>query len=244
MEPRLWLFVHARLGGWGLGMAPGSASMSTGGGGTTARTGRTTTTTTTTTSGERSLTAAVARLPTRAIPGGEAESRETRDRLMRLLETEAVEVLRHLTHEPAKTSEESARMRGAPLSSGAKAMVFATGSPQTPLVMCVLSAARRISLERVAKELGVSRVRLAPPEAVFAATGCLPGAVPPFGSRLFRFTVLCDASLTEQGPVINFNNGLRTESVQISVQDYLRVEAPRVCSIAEAAVPVESTQPR
>ena len=59
-------------------------------------------------------------------------------------------------------------------------------------------------------------------------TGCVPGAVPPFGS-IWGLKTYMDDSLQEQGEEINFNAGLRTNSVRMSVADYLRVEEPVVC---------------
>ncbi len=66
---------------------------------------------------------------------------------------------------------------------------------------------------------------------VWEVTGCVPGAVPPFGS-LWRAKgvarTVADRSLLEQGPTINFNAGLRTESVGMQVEDWIKVEDPRV----------------
>lgn len=131
-------------------------------------------------------------------------------------------------HAATTTSQDSASVRGERLESGAKAMVLQT--QHGDLVMCVLSAARSIDYKLVKRHLNVRDVGLAPAHVVFAATGgCLPGAVPPFGS-LFGMKTLVDPSLWEQGPTINFNAGLRTHSVHMRVGDYLALERPlEVC---------------
>ena len=61
-------------------------------------------------------------------------------------------------------------------------------------------------------------------------TGCVPGAVPPFGS-LWGVRTLVDGSLLQQGPGINFNAGLRTRSVAMRTDDYVRVEGATLCSV-------------
>jgi prolyl-tRNA editing enzyme YbaK/EbsC (Cys-tRNA(Pro) deacylase) len=115
----------------------------------------------------------------------------------------------------------------------------------------------------------VKGLRLATEDEVWAWTGCVPGAVPPFGSvfeprpaqtildvsiqgeeggrssrgnrkrsmyirRMKSLTALLfpRSFISEQGSTINFNAGLRTESVQMGVADYIRVEQPVVADIA------------
>ena len=61
-------------------------------------------------------------------------------------------------------------------------------------------------LQKAAKVLGVPRkkLRMATPKDVHEATGCVTGAVPPFGS-VFSIPTFVDNSLQEQGSTINFN---------------------------------------
>lgn len=61
-------------------------------------------------------------------------------------------------------------------------------------------------------------------------TGCISGAVPPFGS-IFGLRTFADASLQSQGPTINFNAGLRTFSVSMATEDYMAVEKPTVVNV-------------
>lgn len=137
------------------------------------------------------------------------------------------------THVATVTSLESAQVRGETLESGAKAMILSTNKPHNRIIMCVLSAAKTISFPKLKRHLQVSDISLTSPDLVYEITnGCLPGAVPPFGS-IFQIQTLLDPSLVEQGEVMNFNAGLRTESIRMNVNDYLKVEKPEVCEFSK-----------
>ena len=81
---------------------------------------------------------------------------------------------------------------------------------------------------------GFKSTKFASEEDVYALTGCRPGAVPPFGS-LWNLRTFVDQSLIDQGDEINFNAGLRTASVRMTLQDFLEVEQPVVASFGGAA---------
>ena len=49
-------------------------------------------------------------------------------------------------------------------------------------------------------------------------------------------------SLVEQGETINFNAGLRTHSVNMKVEDYLRIENPRQGTFVEDDEPESAEQ--
>lgn len=135
-----------------------------------------------------------------------------------------------LEHAPTRTSQESADVRGVPLASGAKAMLLRAAKPLAHgghFVLAVMSAARTADMRRLRAALGVSRLAMASVEEVRSVTGCIPGAVPPFGSLFPGVATLVDASVEAQGPVINFNAGLRTLSVVgLPVGEYLAIERP------------------
>jgi len=146
-------------------------------------------------------------------------------------------------HAPSLTSEESAATRrrlgwaGATLASGAKAMVIKNGRGNVdgPFVLAVMAADRKLDWKRMKKLLGPKSrsksARMATVEEVWDVTGCVPGAVPPFGSvgTGGALRTFVDRSLQRQGDVINFNCGLRTRSVQMAVSDYLDAEEPELC---------------
>ena len=60
--------------------------------------------------------------------------------------------------------------------------------------------------------------------------GCVTGAVPPFGS-IFNVPLYVDESLILQGDTISFNAGMRTRSVIMNTQDYLKVENPTIVNL-------------
>ncbi|KAM3127808.1 hypothetical protein pb186bvf_020087 [Paramecium bursaria] len=136
----------------------------------------------------------------------------------------------NLTHEPTLTSEESAKVRGVSLDSGAKAMLLINKKQQN-FFLCVMSASKKLSWKKIRQIVGQKQIDLASQEQVMEVTQCLSGAVPPFGS-LFGLQTYCDQSLLDQDK-INFNAGLRTESVGMSVKDYLQIEKPIVQQFCE-----------
>ena len=80
-------------------------------------------------------------------------------------------------------------MRGVSLDSGAKAMLLRDNSSKTGIeapgllfTLAVMSASKRFSWKLVKKVMKIKNMRFATPEEVYQVTGCLPGAVPPFGS--------------------------------------------------------------
>lgn len=152
----------------------------------------------------------------------EVEDPATHHKLMAKL-TAAGVAFRTLTHGPTRTSEESAAVRGVPLASGAKAMLVRSSEGDGFYALMVMSAPCKLDWKKARKALGVSSLSLA--SDVPAVTGCLPGAVPPFGS-LWGFKTYVDRSVITQGEVINFNAGLRTFSVLgLAVADYMALEA-------------------
>lgn len=157
-------------------------------------------------------------------------------RLLAMVEAAGVRHER-LTHAPTRTSAESAAVRGVEVSTGAKAMMFKTNlkgakaeaaeRDRTPThFLVVLSASRQLDLKAVRKITGKSS-KMASPAEVFEVSGAVPGAVPPVGSAFTggRVQTLIDQSLIDQGPTVNFNCGLRSESLcHVPVEDLLRLE--------------------
>ncbi len=133
-----------------------------------------------------------------------------------------------LRHEPVYTSEEAARVRGTPLSSGAKALVC---KGDETFVMFVLPADRKLDSRAARQAKGWRKLRFASREEVRALTGLAPGSIPPLGS-LFHLPTLCDRRLGEN-EVINFNAGDHRISVSMRYADYLAVERPEVGLFAE-----------
>lgn len=141
-----------------------------------------------------------------------------------------------LSHAPTRTSDESARVRGTPLASGAKAMLLKAGSvlPHgSPFVLAVLSAARKADLRAMRGVLHVKSVSLASQDDVWRLAHCVPGAVPPFGSLFPGVATIADALFVEAGGAINFNAGLRGESVLgLAMEQWLAIEKPTVLAFS------------
>lgn len=136
-------------------------------------------------------------------------------------------------HAPTRTSEESAAVRGVPLASGAKAMLM-KAAKELPhggvFILAVMSAEKTANWPKLRKIVDAPKLAMASVEDVQRVTGCIPGAVPPFGSLFPGTRTFVDRSVVAQGPEINFNAGLRTESVlHLSVAEYLAIEKPFVC---------------
>jgi len=134
-------------------------------------------------------------------------------------------------HKPVMTCEEAAEVRGVPLSSGAKAMLLKdTGKKLSndgiTYYLAVSAANCKFSSKQFKKVINCKSFRFATPEEVHQTTGCLPGAVPPFG-KVFGVPVWVDRSLGKNEQ-INFNCGLRTASVSMKYEDYIKAEQPNL----------------
>ena len=130
-------------------------------------------------------------------------------------------------HAAVRTSEEAAAVRGAPLHSGAKALVLKGGDG---FLLAVLPADRALDSRALRAVVGSRRTRFASRDELLELTGLTPGAVPPFGS-LFGLETVCDPGLADNEQ-INFNAGSHSHSVQMSYADWEAMERPRLATIA------------
>jgi Ala-tRNA(Pro) deacylase len=136
---------------------------------------------------------------------------------------------RLLEHAPVRTSAEAAAVRGTALEAGAKALVVRADERPVHLV---LPAHRRIDNARLRGVLGARRLRFVTPDELWALTGCVPGAVPPFGN-LFGLEVLVDEELTRCDQ-ITFNAGSPAISITMRGADFIRLADVRICRFAQA----------
>jgi Ala-tRNA(Pro) deacylase len=97
--------------------------------------------------------------------------------------------------------------------------------------MGVISAAKRVDLNKLRAVAGVSSLSLASPKDVRGLTGCNIGSVPPFGN-LFKIQVYADSSLLEN-EVIAFNAGSHTLSLKMRLEDYLSIVKPVIGEFSE-----------
>jgi prolyl-tRNA editing enzyme YbaK/EbsC (Cys-tRNA(Pro) deacylase) len=129
-----------------------------------------------------------------------------------------------LHHEPTRTSEDSARVRGEDLRIGGKALLIKVDDE---FRLFVLSASLRVDSQAIRAHWNARRTRFATSEELAELTGLVPGAVPPFGRPILPFDLCVDPSITGNDRIA-FNAGSLTDSIFLRVEDYLRVAQPEV----------------
>ena len=139
-------------------------------------------------------------------------------RILELLDDAEISY-RRISHEPTRTSEDSARARGESLETGGKALLLKAGDR---FAVFVLSAALKLDSQAVKKRLGERSLRFATAEELMELTGLVPGSVPPFGEPVLPFPLYVDESI-EANERIAFNAGSLTDSLVLGTADYLRV---------------------
>jgi Ala-tRNA(Pro) deacylase len=139
------------------------------------------------------------------------------ERLERWLEAQGV-AFRLFEHAPVFTSEEASRVRGTPIEAGAKALVLLG---ENRPVHVVLPGNKRVDNARLRVILGTRTLRFATPEELLALTGCVPGAVPPFGN-FFGLPVFADAELASREEIA-FNAGSNAVSIVMRAADFVRI---------------------
>jgi Ala-tRNA(Pro) deacylase len=137
-----------------------------------------------------------------------------------------------MEHAPVFTSEEAARVRGTAIEAGAKALVFLAANRP---VHVVLPGARRVDNARLRAVLGTRTLRFATHAELLALTGCVPGAVPPFGN-LFGLPALVDEALAERQEIA-FSAGSNTVSIIMRGDDFLRLSEARVHALTRPPAP-------
>lgn len=129
---------------------------------------------------------------------------------------------REVHHGPTRTSEESARARGEAIEIGGKALLMKLGDN---FHLFVISAARKLDSASLRERFNAKKARFATPDELKELTGLVPGCVPPFGRPILQFDLYVDESIT-RNEKIAFNAGSLTDSIIMSVADYMRVANP------------------
>jgi prolyl-tRNA editing enzyme YbaK/EbsC (Cys-tRNA(Pro) deacylase) len=133
---------------------------------------------------------------------------------------------REVHHVPTLTSEQSAQARGEELRVGGKALLMKGDDDQFRLF--VLPANRKVDSAALRQKFGFKRLRFATAEELKAATGLVPGSVPPFGRPILPFDLYLDDAIPGNDRIA-FNAGSLTDSMIVPMVDYLRVAAPTNC---------------
>ena len=143
----------------------------------------------------------------------------TVENVLRILEGKKVEYKKS-EHEPVRTSEEAAKLRGVELKSGVKAMLLKTAEGK--FIMVLIEADKKIDLKKIAKAEGTKKLSFANPQEVLEETGTEPGGVPPFGytknSGPSKIKTYMDMNILKNKEV-NFNAGDRKVSVSMKGED-------------------------
>lgn len=137
---------------------------------------------------------------------------------------------RAVQHEPTFTSEESARVRGEPISVGGKALLLKVGDD---FRLFVLSAALKLDSAAVKQRFGVKKVRFATADELRELTGLVPGSVPPFGRPILPFELYIDPSVLANDRIA-FNAGSLTDSLIVPIGEYQRVAGGEVLPFSAA----------
>ncbi|MEM2215873.1 MAG: YbaK/EbsC family protein [Nitrososphaerota archaeon] len=138
-------------------------------------------------------------------------------------------VYRVYEHEPVYTSEQAARVRRVELKTGVKALIIKT--PDERFILGLVAADRKIDLAKLAKIVGVKKLKLATPIEVLEKTGCEIGSVHPFGN-LYNLQTYLDRSVLEN-TWVNFNAGLHTVSIHMKTEDLVRLVKPVIADFSK-----------
>ena len=136
----------------------------------------------------------------------------------------------YLEHAEAVSAEAVAELRpGYTLGEGSKALMVSAGGE---VVQLVIPGDKKFSNSKVRKLLGVQQLRFLTEEELGDVTGgVLPGGTPPFGN-LFGIRVYADEGVVSRDRMI-FSAGLRSVSIGVRVEDYVRLVNPTVADIVQ-----------
>ena len=136
---------------------------------------------------------------------------------------------RHFTHPQAFTASETAQAQHVSGRELAKSVVVKVDDR---LILAVIPANDRLDVEKLSHLVGAASTRLAREdefEGVFK--GCEVGAEPPLG-KLYDVPVWLDVSFEDHASII-FNAGTHTDTIQMSVRDFEKVEEPKIGRLVE-----------
>lgn len=147
--------------------------------------------------------------------------------IIKLLEVAQVNY-QTINHEPVFTSEQAEAISGLSLSQGAKTLLLSAGDI---FVLAVLPGDKRIDTKKLARYLGVKKVRFATEAEIEQVMNCKVGACYPFGSFI-NTRIIVDPTLAREEKIA-FNPGKNEQTIIMDCADYLRVANPEMQSIAK-----------
>lgn len=132
---------------------------------------------------------------------------------------------RTVSHPPVFTVEESRALRPDLPGGHAKNLFLRPQKGDGPFLLAVLEEERRVSVNALARGLGVARVGFAPAEDLLAQLGVTPGSVTPFGlvnAAPGAVRPVFDRALMEGFDWVNFHPLTNTMTTAIRPGDLLR----------------------
>jgi Ala-tRNA(Pro) deacylase len=151
----------------------------------------------------------------------------TFEKILSYLDQAGVEY-QHFHHAPVYTSEEAAQMRGLDLRQGAKSIILKVGDK---FINVVVPGDKQVNLRVFKRRFGVKNIVFATDEELKELTGCVKGAVPPFGF-LFGLEQFVDQGVFENQEIA-FNAGSNEESVIMESQTYRKIIQAEVGEFAK-----------
>jgi aspartyl-tRNA synthetase len=132
-----------------------------------------------------------------------------------------------MEHEPVRTSEQAAKVRGTKMSDAAKALVLKSKDYKGKYLMVVIPADKKLDLSKVSEHLK-EEFEIAPGEEVQNYTGIEMGGVPPFG-RLLKLDLYLDKKFWDK-EVSVFNCGRKDRSIKLATEDLIKMAQPNKMS--------------
>ena len=96
----------------------------------------------------------------------------------------------------------------------------------------ILSASKKLDSSALKKYFNAKKIRFADKDELMGLTGLVPGSVPPFGGPILDLELFVDNSIVGN-EIIAFNAGSLTDSLIMSVQDYLKVTDPVILDFSK-----------
>ncbi len=133
-------------------------------------------------------------------------------------------------HEPVRTSEEAAKVRGdISITQGAKALIvkYKNKDKVYEFAMVIVPGDQRFDSKKVRGILGINKLSFATADEVFQITnGVIPGGVPPFGN-LFGIKMIAEKTLLNNDEIA-FNAGDRSISILMNSKNWLILCNPQI----------------
>jgi len=153
----------------------------------------------------------------------------TAEAIRRCLDGHGVNYQLHVVDGPTMTAQDAATRLRVPLETIIKSILF-VDEKQMP-VLTILTGDKRVDRKKLSSVVGVSKVRIATPEATKTLAGFEVGAMPPLGHKDRLMTVI-------DRKVMNFNkvyggSGAMEALMEIDPHDIARLTDAKVADISE-----------